>query len=107
MGFQNRVTVELTIENVGEALLQFTRIRPVPNTGITSNPLLNITHPCYAGIQPGRICVYRISDSTHIELQLDNVDIETYLIVQSDDITGNTYGVTFTLPPVNRMPECT
>ena len=98
--------IDMTIENIGNSTLTVIGFRHLPLDEVVENPLADPAHPCHDGILPGQTCLLGYSDDTHLELRPRDLTRETYLVLYSEDETGEEYGVTFTLPPANRLPEC-
>lgn len=103
---EETIRVEMTVRNVGNSTLTQAGFRHLPQDEAVESPLGNQTHPYYAGIPPQRESVFRYSDSTHLDLRPYDLTRETYLVLRFEDAAGVEYGVTFALPPANRIPEC-
>jgi hypothetical protein len=100
------ILVDMSIRNLGNSTLRVTAFRHLPHDAAVQSPLADPAHPCHNGIQPGEVCLFRHLSQTHVELRTRGVDRETYLVVYGEDAMGEEYGVTFTLPPADEMPEC-
>ncbi|MCJ7522532.1 MAG: hypothetical protein MUP21_10000 [Dehalococcoidia bacterium] len=87
----------MTIENTGEFKLMEVEFQLVPWTGNVSNPFSEPANPCNDGIVPGQKCFCHRIDSTHIEIQLNSIYEETYLVIYAEDSAGDKFGVTFKL----------
>ena len=106
LGPGNSTKIGMTIENMGNSTLTVVGFRHLPLDEVVESPLADPAHPCHDGILPGQTCLLGYSDDTHLELRPRDLTRETYLVLYFKDETGEEYGVTFTLPPANRLPEC-
>jgi hypothetical protein len=102
----NSVSIDMTIRNVGNSTLTIAGFRFLPQNEAVVSPADDPAHPCHDGIPPGEGCLFRYSDGTQLELRPSDLTVETYLVLQCEDATGGKYGLTFTLPPAERMPRC-
>ncbi len=102
----NSISIDMTIRNVGNSTLTIVGFRYLPQGEAVVSPTDDPTHPCHGGIPPGERCFFRYSDGTHLELRPRDLTVETYLVLQCEDATGGKYGLTFTLPPADRLPRC-